>query len=171
MNEIPPTIMKRLVIALAACLCCSVFGADAQNHRTDGELLRDILKTVVDASAGPQDPAVMDYMDAIYSQVTSSTPRYKMYVTEHDYILLKLDTATGRVWMVQMGMGDKSTRRVLAVDDTSPLWEGEVPVNGRFELYPTNNMYNFIMIDTHVGTTYQVQWHTEYNKRFRKLIE
>ena len=26
------------------------------------------------------------------------------------------------------------------------------------------------MIDTHVGTTYQVQWYTESNKRFRKLI-
>ena len=70
-----------------------------------------------------------------------------------------------------MGMGDKSTRREIVVDDSSPLYETDVAINGRFELYPTNNMYNYIMIDTYVGTTYQVQWHTESNKRFRKLIQ
>lgn len=147
--------MKRLVTILFACLCCSVFGAKAQSHMPDGGLLKDLLNTIVDTQ----------------SEMTSNTPRYKMYKTTHDYILLKLDTATGKVWMVQIGMGDKSSRKVLAVDDTSPLRENDPAINGRFELYPTNNSYNFVMIDTHVGTTYQIQWHTEYKKRFRKLIE
>lgn len=143
--------MKRLII-LFVCLC-SVLGAQAQNHAPDGGLLMDLLKNVVDH------PAAMD-----------NAPRYKMYKTTHDYILLKLDTATGRVWMVQIGMGDKSTRRQVAVDDSTPLDDMDPAINGRFELYPTNNSYNFVMIDTYVGTTYQVQWHTESNKRFRKLI-
>lgn len=163
--------MKRLVTILFVCLCCSVFGAKAQSNVPDGGLLKDILRTVVDVPTDHAGAAMMDYLDAIYGQMQSGTPRYKMYKTTHDYILLKLDTATGRVWMVQIGMGDKSSRKVLAVDDTSPLRENEPAVNGRFELYPTNNSYNFVLIDTHVGTTYQVQWHTEYKKRFRKLIE
>lgn len=163
-------IMKRLVTTLFVCLCCSVFGAKAQNYTPDGGLLKDILKTVVDAPSSHSEQAVMGYLDAIYGQMMSSTPRYKMYKTVHDYILLKLDTATGRVWMVQIGMGDKSTRRQVAVDDSTPLDDMDPAINGRFELYPTNNSYNFVMIDTYVGTTYQVQWHTESNKRFRKLI-
>lgn len=162
--------MKRLITLLFVCLCCSVFGAKAQNHTPDGALLKDILRTVVDVPDAKADPAVMEYLDAIYNQMVSSKPRYKMYKTTHDYISLKLDTATGRVWMIQIGMGDKSSRRQIAVDDSTPLADDEMPINGRFELYPTNNSYNFIMIDTYVGTTYQVQWHTESNKRFRKFI-
>ena len=118
----------------------------------DGGLLKDLLNTIV----------------ATQSEMTSNTPRYKMYKTVHDYILLKLDTATGRVWMVQIGMGDKSSRKVLAVDDTSPLRENDPAINGRFELYPTNNSYNFVMIDTYVGTIYQVQWH--YPARVFKIF-
>lgn len=162
--------MKRLMTILFACFCCSVFGAKAQRDMTDGTLLNDIIRTVVDAPSAKSDPMVMQYLDAIYHQVSASVPRYKMYKTTHDYISLKLDTATGRVWMIRIGMGDKSTRRQTAVDDSTPLQNDEIAINGRFELYPTNNSYNFIMIDTYTGTTYQVQWHTESNKRFRKLI-
>ena len=160
--------MKKLITILVACLCCSVFGAKAQSNMPDGSILKDILKTVVDSPT--DDPMTVEYMDAIYNQMVAANPRFKMYQTKHDYILLKLDTATGQVWMVQFGMGEKSSRRQIVVDDTSPLDGTEPEINGRFELYPTNNMYNFIMIDNFVGTTYQVQWHTESNKRFRKFI-
>lgn len=162
--------MKRLITILFACLCGSVFGAKAQNNMSNGAVIKDILRTVVDGPAPQQDPVLVDYLDAIYRQVESSNPRFKMYKTTHEYILLKLDSATGRVWMVQYGMGEKSSRMEIAVDDSSPLSDADIAINGRFQLYPTNNSYNYIMIDTHVGTTYQVQWHTEPNKRFRKLI-
>ena len=160
--------MKKLIAILVACLCCSVFGAKAQSNMPDGSILKDILKTVVDAPEA--DPMTLEYMDAIYNQMVAANPRYKMFQTKHDYILLKLDTATGRVWMVQFGMGDKSSRRQVVVDDSSPLDDMDGAINGRFDLYPTNNMYNFILIDTFDGTTYQVQWHTESGKRFRKFI-
>lgn len=100
--------MKKQITILLACLCCSVFGAKAQSNVPDGSILKDILKTVVDAPA--VDPVTMEYMDAIYNQVAAN-PRFKMYQTKHDYILLKLDTATGQVWMVQFDMGEKSSRR------------------------------------------------------------
>lgn len=35
---------------------------------------------------------------------------------------------------------------------------------GRYELYPTGNSYNFILIDTIFGRSYQVQWSTESNQ-------
>lgn len=162
--------MKKLITILAVCLCCSVFGAKAQSNGPDGSILKDIFKSVVESPTVTLDPMAMQYIDAIYNQVVSGNPRFKMYQTKHDYILLKLDTATGQVWMVQFGMGEKSSRRQIVVDDTSPLDGTEPEINGRFELYPTNNMYNFILIDNFVGTTYQVQWHTESNKRFRKFI-
>ena len=40
-----------------------------------------------------------------------------------------------------------------------------VAKNGRFKLYPTGNLYNFIMVDVIDGRTWQVQWNTDYDKR------
>ena len=41
----------------------------------------------------------------------------------------------------------------------------EIERNGRFFLYPTQNMYNFILLDQVDGRTWQVQWSTEESKR------
>ena len=37
--------------------------------------------------------------------------------------------------------------------------------NGRFFLYPTKNIYNFILLDQIDGRTWQVQWSYDENKR------
>ena len=95
-------------------------------------------------------------------------PRYKMYPTQNINILLKFDTKRGRIWMVQYRMKDQDALEVtianFAAVNESAGW------NGRFEMYPTNNMYNFLMIDTETGQVYQVQWSTEYNRRFVEKI-
>lgn len=102
----------------------------------------------------------------IYEKIENSVPRYKLYPTEHFKIQLKLDTATGKVWMVQISLGD-SDAMVVPVDETSVLFDFEDVRAGRFELYPTKNMYNFILLDTKYGYTYQVQWSVDKEKRFR----
>lgn len=56
---------------------------------------------------------------------------------------------------------------VVPVDDSSLLYSWEDIEAGRFELYPTKNIYNFILIDTKKGYTYQVQWHTKESSRMR----
>ena len=43
-------------------------------------------------------------------------------------------------------------------------------VVGQYELYPTNNMYNFIMVDVINGETWQVQWNFDKEKRFAQRI-
>jgi hypothetical protein len=93
-----------------------------------------------------------------------------MYRTKNIHILLKLDTATGKVWMVQYGTGD-TKRMVVPLDDTSLLAKGEEEVPGRYKMYSTKNTYNFILLDTKEGDTYQVQWHIEEDKRIRVKIE
>lgn len=104
------------------------------------------------------------------AQNVQNVPRYKMYQTENIYILLKLDTATGKVWMVQYSLGD-NTGMVVPVDDSSLLIPGTKEEAGRFELYPTKNMYNFILLDTKYGNTYQVQWSLEIMNRVRIPIK
>ena len=161
--------MKKLITILIMCFCCSVFGAKAQSDTLAVETAKGTLAKVVEPPTVKLDSLTMEYIDAIYYQIITSTPRYKMYPTQNINILLKLDTATGRVWMVQYGTGDNMGLSV-PVDDSSLLYSWDTVQAGRFELYPTQNMYNFILLDTQLGNTYQVQWHTKEESRMRVRI-
>ena len=153
--------MKRLIAILIACLCCSVFGAKAQEA--------DSLKTNEEYPTVKLDSLTMEYIDAIYERVGMSTPRFKLFKTDNIYNLIKLDTATGRTWQVQYRTNSTDSM-TIPIDDTSLLWNYEIEKSGRFDLYPTSNMYTFILMDTETGRTWQVQWSTEASRRFRERI-
>lgn len=96
------------------------------------------------------------------TEVTTDIATYKMYPTENMWTFLKLNTKTGEVWQVQWGFeyDERFTTKVSGAQ----AWNDEA-VNGRFELYPTTNMYNFILLDRVDGDTYQVQWSMEAENR------
>ena len=139
--------------------------------------------------------------------------RYKVYETTNIYTSLLLDSATGLIWQLQIGIGDSSSRMKSVLSDyeyaetlediteayneayksweetynskadsivsadnkeyykpmsievriNSGIWN--LAQNGRFKLYPTGNIYNFIMVDVIDGRTWQVQWNIDDNKR------
>lgn len=154
-------IMKKIYLFLFFGACCF---ANAVGQDSASEI------TVSNAEAVPVwDSLIMDKMEIIHNRIENLVPRYKMYMTENIYNLIKLNTATGQLWQVQYGVGDTDALTV-SIDNSSLLysWEPEVP--GRFELYPTQNMYNFILIDNDTGKTWQVQWNTSSSKRFRQRI-
>ena len=136
--------------------------------------------------------------------------RYKVYETTNIYTSLLLDSATGKIWQLQIGVGGTDRlRRVLSEreyaetietitenwNQSMEFWEEEynskpdsivsatdkayykpynlektikssyVAQNGRFKLYPTGNMYNFIMVDVIEGRTWQIQWSVKEDKR------
>ena len=94
---------------------------------------------------------------------TNSISKYKLYPTQNMWTSLKLDTATGQIWQVQYSVKGEEYRfetpLSLNVLNTSK-------VNGRYELYSTDNIYNFVMLDVVDGKTYQVQWSGEEDNRF-----
>lgn len=92
--------------------------------------------------------------------------RYKMYPTENIYNLLKLDTATGRIEQVQWSLKD-SEEMTVSINSSYLSYSGKI---GTFELYPTKNMYQFILLDTTNGRTWHVQWGTESKKRWIQRI-
>ena len=111
-------------------------------------------------------------------------PKYKVYPTENKEVSLKLDSATGEVWQVEIGVetgeeiaskidfiSNKTDSTFEKVTDFSDVMKNfRVTQNGRFELFPTNNIYEFLMVDTILGTTYQVQWHNQQEKRLISAI-
>lgn len=84
--------------------------------------------------------------------------RYKVYKTSNIYNSLKLDTATGRITALQIGITDDKSRFEYSVCNAV---DPDSKTVGRYELYPTGNNYNFILIDTILGLAYQVQWSTK----------
>ena len=158
--------MKRLLYIVIVCLCCSVFSAVAQTDSLKVETIKEknaITKTI------DTDSVTIAQIKAIYDRLENLVPRYKIYKTENTYNLIKLDTATGQTWQVQYRLGDTESMTV-EIDASSLLWYSEPEIAGRFELYPTNNMYQFILIDTQTVRTWQIQWNTTPSKRFRERI-
>lgn len=169
--------MKKILLLVIMVLgqIISVYSQEVQT--TDSLLLDSVVSEKVSQDSvffTPKDSLYLNFItdvaEFIVKNIESVKPRYKMYETDNLYNLIELDTATGKLWQVQFGMNRSSSRMKVAIDDSSLLYDWEDIIPGRFELYPTSNMYTFILLDTHWGRTYQVQWHTEPSKRFRISI-
>lgn len=94
--------------------------------------------------------------------------RYKLYETENIYTLLRLDTKTGMIDQVQWSLdSDKEGTITINGED---LTYGFGVGSGSFELYPTKNMYQFILMDKTNGRMWHVQWGFEFKKRWIQRI-
>ncbi len=89
---------------------------------------------------------------------------YKLYPTKNMWTFIKLNTSNGQMYQVQFSINEEGKRgeNILSL---SRLAHGKEAVNGRFELYPTENMYNFILLDQIDGRSWQVQWSFDYMNR------
>ena len=96
-------------------------------------------------------------------------PIYKLFPTENTWALIKLNTRNGKIWQVHYSISNDFEGELPINRYSLVLPEEEI--NGRFTLYPTPNMYNFILLDQIDGSTWKVQWHNERDKRFMRPID
>jgi hypothetical protein len=101
---------------------------------------------------------------------TKENPVYELFPTTNMWTFIKLNTRTGEMWQVQYSIKDDDHRFETYLSRI-PLVSKEKEVNGRFTLYPTQNMYNFILLDQLDGRTWQVQWSQEAENRGIMPIE
>jgi hypothetical protein len=100
---------------------------------------------------------------SISEPTQSPTVNYRLFRTNNMWTFLKLDTVTGKMWQIQFDIqGDDRGAVEL---NTRDLASGKTRTPGRFTLYPTTNMYNFILVDQIDGNTWQVQWAMERGNR------
>lgn len=105
-----------------------------------------------------------------FAQTTSEVPTqiistdtavtYRLFSTRNIYTFIKLDTRNGKMWQVQWSNKGKEYRFESTLSDISLVNKDEEK-NGRFFLYPTTNIYTFILLDQVDGRTWQVQWGKE----------
>ena len=144
--------MKKFILLLAAICIGTV--ALAQSAAKDSTASKWTQK----------DTLTIGYLQRI-SQHTA--PCYKLYPTENMWTFLELETFSGRIWQVQYSTKGADYRFKTVLNDESmiPFLDTEGEFAGRFELYKTQNMYNFILLDTATGGTWQVQWSTDKDNR------
>lgn len=99
---------------------------------------------------------------------TSLKQRYKIYPTENMYNLLRLDTKTGKIVQIQWSLEDSNEGYTTI--NSMDLTNGTSYGSGTFELYPTKNMYQFILLNKVDGRAWHVQWGLEYGKRWIRQI-
>lgn len=98
---------------------------------------------------------------SICIHAASDGKHYNLYKTDNMYTFLKLDTRTGQIWQVHWST-EKEGRAVLPLSTERLSSDSK---DGRFVLFPTTNMYNFILLDTTDGRTWQVQWSFKEGER------
>lgn len=91
-----------------------------------------------------------------------------MFQTENIYNLIKLDTKTGKVEQVQWSLN--STEEGTFLINNEDLSYGFNYDSGSFELYPTKNMYQFILLDKTDGRKWHIQWGHKRNDRWIRRI-
>lgn len=97
--------------------------------------------------------------DAVSS--SSAEGRYRLSETQNMWNFLMLDTFTGKVWQVQFSVKGVDYQFAVPINSeefASSFWS-KTP--DRFQLTATQNMWNFILLDSFTGRLWQVQYSTE----------
>lgn len=160
---------KSILIAMAMLIPTFVLGqvnksvkATIQNN-TPHEMRVDSLLSKIDTLMIINNQ-LLEHIDIDLSSKT----RYKLYETENIYTLLRLDTKTGMIDQVQWSLDSEKegTFTINGEDLTYGFGLG----SGSFELYPTKNMYQFILINKTNGRMWHVQWGIGDQKRWIRRI-
>lgn len=99
---------------------------------------------------------------------SEQSQRFELYPTQNSFNFLKLDKKTGKIYQVQWSLeGEKEFSITLNGIDLS-----QFSTDGNcFKLYPTKNMWQFILLDGASGRAWHVQWGFEGKNRWIKRIE
>lgn len=101
------------------------------------------------------------------SCINKASERFKLYPTENIYTHLLLNTETGQIIQVQWSLKSKEEGSVIVNSRDLSYGSGSL---GTFELYPTKNMYQFILLNKEKGTTWHVQWGMKSSERWIREI-
>ncbi|MEQ8623610.1 MAG: hypothetical protein RJQ00_02775 [Vicingaceae bacterium] len=77
---------------------------------------------------------------------------YKLYQTDNIHNQLRLNTSTGEIYQIQ----DDGQRFLVSL---SVIYGDDNP--GKFQLFKTQNMWTYILLDTHNGRLWQCQYSVE----------
>lgn len=99
---------------------------------------------------------------------SEQSQRFELYPTQNSFNFLKLDKKTGKIYQVQWSLEEEEEFSITlnGIDLSQFSTDGNC-----FKLYPTKNMWQFILLDGASGRAWHVQWGFEEKNRWIKRIE
>ncbi|MFR2069280.1 MAG: hypothetical protein ACLS4S_03450 [Bacteroides nordii] len=152
--------MKRIFLAIMIVLTC-IYGFAQEN--------RDFLKTDTLLMQIQEDIEFLKYKYGNEQQ----NKEYRLYPTQNMWNFLELNTATGQIYQVQFSTNSNERFYVTINSENLNFFDRKYVGSdtGRFELYPTQNTYTFLMLDKKLGHVWQVQWGLKSKDRFITRIK
>ena len=153
----------KIFITFFILFLCTTIGVVAQTNPSSHQTQKDSVLNRVDS--------LVQITNAWLEQIEldfSLKQRYKLYQTENIYTLLQLDSKTGMIEQVQWSLDSENEGSVTINDDDLNFGFGSG--SGSFELYPTKNMYQFILLDKTNGRKWHVQWGMKTKERWIRRI-
>ena len=89
--------------------------------------------------------------------LTMRSQTYEFFQTQNYHNQLRLNTKTGEVYQVQDDGGSWIVNEAFTPESTTPY---------RYWLYPTQNMWTFILVDMFTGKLWQTQYSVKGDNRF-----
>jgi hypothetical protein len=102
--------------------------------------------------------------NTIQQKEASENKVYQLYPTKNNWTFIKLDTRNGKMWQEHFTVNEDGIQTEIILNPVSLVFK-EKEINGRFNLYATENMYNFLLIDQIDGDVFQVQWSMDAKNR------
>ena len=85
--------------------------------------------------------------------------RFTLNETQNMWTFIMLDSYTGKTWQVQFSTKGTDYMFYTPINQWSLSYpSSEDNWRNRFQLFPTQNMWNFILLDTYTGRLWQVQY-------------
>ena len=102
--------------------------------------------------------------NTIQKKEESENKVYQLYPTKNNWTFIKLDTRNGKMWQEHFTVSEDGIQTEIILNPVSLVFK-EKEINGRFNLYATENMYNFLLLDQIDGDVFQVQWSMDAKNR------
>ncbi|MDR3006847.1 MAG: hypothetical protein LBV59_02870 [Sphingobacterium sp.] len=92
-----------------------------------------------------------------------STVVYKLFPTQNAFTFIKLNTRNGQMWQVESNKSNKN--KAVTTLSAISLANKDEERNGRFVLYQTFNIFDFILLDQIDGRMWQITWGREKDRK------
>ena len=134
-------------------------------------IMKLILLTIILAiSISAQNLYASDKMKIINEPLQKIDGAYRIYRTDNMWNQLLLDTRNGIMWQIAYGIEEQATKARIPINE-KPLANGKNACVGRFTLYPTDNMWTFLLLDQVDGRVWQCQFGTEAGRQMILALE
>ena len=88
--------------------------------------------------------------------------RFCLYETQNMWTFIMLDTYTGKNWQVQFSVKGEDYMFAVPINRYSLAFPAEDSKwIGRFQMFATQNMWTFILLDSYNGKLWQVQYSSQ----------